>query len=386
MQRQNGEVVSSTAGGEQYQACIPAPLPPSPPIEMSGELLESLAQANHALGRLDGMVQFMPDINPFIYHFVRKEALLSSQVEGAQSSYTDLLLYEMDAVQDDQREDAEEVANYVVALEQSLQKLREGFPISLTRIRDMHKILASGSRGTNRQAGIIRQDQNWLGSASPADAIYVPPPPEHLKDCLDQFKAFLVDDTVKMPTLIKTGLLHAQFETVNPFMHDNGRVGRLLASLLLCQYQLLKEPLFYLGLYFKQNQNEYENQLQQVRLNGDWEQWLLFYLQGIYFTANEAIDTVMKLTELFNTDKERIKKTGRISQSCLKLHQILINRGIINIQDASRELEINRTTIANCTKHLLELEIIREITGYRRNRYFVYDQYVNVLSEGTDPL
>ncbi len=384
MQRQNGEIVSSKAGGEQHQACIPAPLPPSPPIEMSGELLESLAQANHALGRLDGMVQFMPDINPFIYHFVRKEALLSSQIEGAQSSYTDLLLYEMDTVQDDQGEDAEEVANYVVALEQSLQKLREGFPISLTRIRDMHKILASGSRGTNRQAGEFRQDQNWLGGASPADAIYVPPPPEHLKGCLDQFKAFLVDDTVKMPALIKTGLLHAQFETINPFMHDNGRVGRLLASLLLCQYQLLKEPLFYLSLYFKQNQNEYEDQLQQVRLNGDWEQWLLFYLQGIYFTANEAIDTVMKLKELFNTDKERIKKTGRISQSCLKLHQILINRGIINIQDASRELEINRTTIANCTKHLLELEIIREITGYRRNRYFVYDRYVNVLSEGTE--
>lgn len=310
MQRQNGEIVSSTAGGEQYQACIPAPLPPSPPIEMSGELLESLAQANHALGRLDGMVQFMPDINPFIYHFVRKEALLSSQIEGTKASCLDVLHYEMDAVQDDQCEDAEEVANYVAALEQSLLKLREGFPISLTRIRDIHKILSSGSRGINSQAGEFRQDQNWLSGASPADAIYVPPPPERLKDCLDQFKAFLVDDTVKMPTLIKTGLLHAQFETINPFMHDNGRVGRLLASLLLCQHQLLKEPLFYLSLYFKQNQNEYENQLQQVRLNGDWEQWLLFYLQGIYFTANEAIDTVMKLKELFNTDKERIKKQG----------------------------------------------------------------------------
>ena len=386
MQRQNGEYVTSTAGGEQYQAYIPAPLPPSPPIEMSGDLFESLEKANHALGRLDGMVEVLPDINLFIYHYVRKEALLSSQIEGSQSSYSDLLLYEMDAAPGVPVEDVEEVSNYIATLNRSLQKLRDGFPLSLTRIRDIHKVLLSGSRGTNKQAGEFRQGQNWLGGTGPGNAIYVPPPPERLKECLDPLIEFMNNDTVKMPILIRTGLVHAQFETIHPFLDGNGRVGRLLISLLLCHHQLLKEPMLYLSLYFKQNRSEYYNQLQQVRLKGNWEQWLLFYLHGIHNTANEAVDTVIKLRELFTTDKERIKKIGRISQSCLKLHQLLINEGIINIQDASKELEINRTTIANCIKHLLELGIIREITGYRRNRYFVYDQYVNELSKGTDPL
>ena len=386
MERQTGEYITSTIGGESFQAFIPEPLPPQPPLEMSGELIESLEKANRALGRLDGISHVLPNINLFIYQYVRKEALLSSQIEGTQSSFSDLLLYETDAVPGVPVEDTEEVSNYIAALQHGLERLRNGFPLSLRLIREIHEILLRGGRGAAKQPGEFRTSQNWLGGSRPGNAVFVPPPPERLMECLDPFEKYLDEEKVNIPVLIKIGLVHIQFETIHPFLDGNGRLGRLLITLLLCHYQILNEPMLYLSLHFKQNRSEYYRHLQQVRLQGDWESWLIFYLDGIYETSEQAVNTAIKLKKIFETDVEQIKQLGRISQSCLRVHELLIKKVLINVQDTSRELEINRTTISNCLQHLIELGVVKEITGYKRNRFFVYDQYINELSAGTNPL
>ena len=386
MKRKTGTYITSTVGGERYQAYIPDPLPPQPAIEMTSELVEAMEKANHALGRLDGISHVLPNINLFLYQYVRKEALLSSQIEGTQSSFADLLLYESDAVPGVPVEDTEEVSNYIAALQHGLERLRGGFPLSLRFIREVHEILLRGGRGSTKQPGEFRTSQNWLGGTRPGNAVFVPPPPERLMDCLDPFERYLNEEKPKMPLLIKIGMLHVQFETIHPFLDGNGRTGRLLITLLLCHHQILKEPMLYLSLHFKLNRSEYYQYLQQVRLEGDWESWLIFYLNGINETANQAVNTAMKLKKIFEDDMEKIRKLGRISRSCLQVHQQLIEKVLINIQDTSKALDINRTTVSNCIEQLIELGIAKEITGYKRNRYFVYDQYINELSAGTNPL
>jgi len=386
MERQTGEYITRTVGGESYRAFIPAPLPPVPPLEMGNELVGLLEKANHALGRLDGISHVLPNVNLFIYQYVRKEALLSSQIEGTQSSFSDLLLYESDAVPGVPLEDTEEVSNYIAALQHGLERLRGGFPLSLRLIREIHEILLRGGRGATKQPGEFRSSQNWLGGTRPGNAVFVPPPPERLMECLDAFEKYLHEENAKLPVLIKIGLIHIQFETIHPFLDGNGRVGRLLITLLLCHHQILNSPMLYLSLHFKVNRSEYYQHLQQVRLQGDWESWLMFYLDGIVKTAEQATTTALKLKNIFETDQERIKELGRLSHSCLQVHQLLIEKVMINIQDASKALVINRTTISNCLEKLNELGIAREITGHKRNRYFVYDQYINELSVGTVPL
>lgn len=386
MERQTGEYITSTVAGERYQAFVPSPLPPDPPLEFDGKLVGMLEKANHALGRLDGISHVLPNVNLFIYQYVRKEALLSSQIEGTQSSFSDLLLYESDAVPGVPLEDTEEVSNYIAALEYGLERLRGGFPLSLRLIREIHDILLRGSRGKTKQPGEFRTSQNWLGGTRPGNAVFVPPPPERLMECLDAFEKYLHEEDTKLPILIKIGLTHIQFETIHPFLDGNGRVGRLLVTLLLCHHQLLNSPMLYLSLHFKIHRSEYYQHLQQVRLKGDWEAWLMFYLDGIVKTANQATETALKLKNIFEADQERINKLGRISRSCLQVHQALIENVLISIQETSKTLDINRTTISNCLDKLIELGIAREITGHKRNRYFVYDQYINELSAGTTPL
>lgn len=386
MQRQTGEYIQSSVGGEHYKAFLPAPLPPEPPLEISGDLTGLLEKANHALGKLDGISHVLPNVNLLIYQYVRKEALLSSQIEGTQSSFSDLLLYEHEAVPGVPMEDTEEVSNYISALEHGLERLREGFPMSLRLIREIHAILLRGGRGKTKQPGEFRSSQNWLGGTRPGNAVFVPPPPDRLMECLDLFEKFLNDENSRLPLLIKVGLLHIQFETIHPFLDGNGRIGRLLITLLFCHHQILSSPILYLSLHFKIHRNEYYQHLQQVRMEGDWESWLKFYLQGIVETAEQSTNTALKLKQLFETDHERIKTLGRISHSCVQVHQLLIEKVLINIQETSRMLDINRTTISNCLEKLIELGIAREITGNKRNRYFVYDQYVNELSAGTNPL
>ncbi len=386
MNREVGQYITSTVGGESYQAYLPAPLPPDPPLVFDGALLQWLEKANRAIGRLDGISDGLPDSHLFLYQYVRKEALLSSQIEGTQSSFSDLLLFEMDEAPGVPLDDVREVSNYIAAMHHGLERLGAGFPLSLRLLREIHAILLKHGRGAHKQPGEFRRSQNWLGGSRPGNAVFVPPPPEYLMDCLDPFERFLHDEAGPMPVLLKASLAHVQFETIHPFLDGNGRLGRLLITLILINEGVLREPLLYLSLYFKTHRSDYYDHLQRVRLQGDWEGWLRFFLQGVFETAQQAVESTRTLLELFQQDRERIEGLGRIAGSCLQLHQRLQQKAIVNIPDSARELAINRTTISNCIRRLQELGIVREITGQRRNRLFVYDRYVQILSEGTEPL
>lgn len=386
MNRTAGQYITSTVGGESYRAFLPAPLPPEPPLALNGELLQWLEKANRAIGRLDGISDVLPDTHLFLYQYVRKEALLSSQIEGTQSSFSDLLLFEMSEASGVPLDDVREVSNYINAMYHGLERLEGDFPLSLRLLRDIHAILLRDGRGAQKQPGEFRRSQNWLGGSRPGNAVFVPPPPEHLMECLDPFERFLHDDKHPMPVLIKAALAHVQFETIHPFLDGNGRLGRLLITLMLINDGVLREPLLYLSLYFKTHRTDYYDHLQRVRTEGDWEAWLRFFLQGVFETSQQAVETARNLLELFEQDRNRIQNLGRIAGSCLQLHRLLQQKVIINIPSATEALGINRTTIGNCISQMQGLGIVREITGQRRNRLFVYDQYVRILSEGAEPL
>lgn len=385
MERELGEYVVSTTAGERYRAYLPAPLPPNPPVQFEGELISRLEEANRAVGRLDGMAGLLPDIQLFLYQYVRKEAVLSSQIEGTQSSLSDLLLYELDEVPGVPLDDVQEVSNYVAALNHGLQRLQEGFPLSLRLLREIHGILLAGSRGAHKQPGEFRRSQNWLGGSRPGNAAFVPPPPDRLMECLDPFEKFLNEEHPHLPVLVRAALAHVQFETIHPFLDGNGRLGRLLISLMLWEAGVLNQPLLYLSLFFKINRLEYYDRLQSVRTRGDWEGWLSFFLRGVHETAQQAVETARSSLALFEADRERIRGLGRIAGSCLRLHEHLQRRPVTTIADATAGTGVNRTSITRCLQHLEELEIVRELTGNRRNRVFVYDRYIEVLSEGTEP-
>src|SRR6202521_3153130 len=270
-----GTYVSTTTAGETVKAFVPQPLPPDPPVNLSG-LYHQLDRANQALGRLDGLTTLLPDTQLFLYLYVRKEALLSSQIEGTKSSFSDLLLFENEAVPGVPIDDVEEVSNYVAAVQHGLRRLAGGFPLSLRLIREIHGILLRGGRGANKTPGEFRRSQNWIGGARPGNASFVPPPPEQMMKCLDSFERFLHHEDEKhgLPLLVEAGLVHVQFESIHPFLDGNGRLGRLLITLLLCAQGALKQPLLYLSLFFKTHRDKYYDHLQRVRTEGAWEEWL----------------------------------------------------------------------------------------------------------------
>src|SRR6266481_5476269 len=271
-----GPYVSTTTAGETVRAFVPPPLPPDPPVDLSG-LHQHLDRANQAVGRLDGLTTLLPDTRLFLYLYVRKEALLSSQIEGTKSSFSDLLLFENEAVPGVPIDDVEEVSNYVAAMQHGLRRIKGGFPLSLRLIREIHGILLRGGRGANKTPGEFRRSQNWIGGSRPGNAAFVPPPPERLMECLDHFEHFLHDEKHKLPVLVEAGLIHVQFETIHPFLDGNGRLGRLLITLLLCAKGVLREPLLYLSLYFKTHRQRYYDLLQRVRTEGVWEEWIEFF-------------------------------------------------------------------------------------------------------------
>src|SRR5438132_9726699 len=265
--------VASAVAGETARAFIPPRLPPTPAVELSG-LHQQLDRANQGLGRLNGMTRLLPDVRFLLYLYVRKEALVSSQIEGTQSSFTDLLLFENKAPTSVPKEDVEEVSNYVAAMQHGLRRLAGGFPLSLRLIREIHEILLRGGRGASKTPGEFRRSQNWIGGSRPGNAAFVPPPPEQMMKCLDSFERFLHDEKHQLPLLVEAGLVHVQFESIHPFLDGNGRLGRLLITLLLCAKGALKEPLLYLSLYFKRHRSRYYDLLQRVRSEGGWEEWL----------------------------------------------------------------------------------------------------------------
>jgi Fic family protein len=377
-----GRFVATSHGDEQVRAYVPPPLPPTPPVELAG-LLPLIEQANRALGRLDGITSILPAPPLFLFMYVRKEALLSSQIEGTQSSLSDLLLFENDEIPPVALEDVQEVSNYVAAMQYGLKRLSEGFPLSLRLIREIHDILLRKGRGSSKQPGEFRRTQNWIGGTRPGNALFVPPPPNELIACLDNFEKFLHDD--KTPALIRAALAHVQFESIHPFLDGNGRLGRLLITFMLCADGILKEPMLYLSLYFKMRRQQYYDLLQAVRDRGDWEAWVSFFLTGVIETANESVETARQLLVLFDEDRARIRTFGRSSSSMLRVHDLLQRKPIIGIVPASRELKITHPTVMKAIGNLQRLGVVKEVTGKRRGRLFAYTRYMNILNRGTEP-
>ena len=385
MQRDlQGRYVTISTAGEKVQAFIPAPLPPNPAIEWTPDLRSKFDQAHLALGRLDGISNFLPEISVLLYMYVRKEAVLSSMIEGTQSSISDLLLFELDIQPGVPLDDVREVSNYVAALEHGLKRLAEGFPLSLRLIKEMHRVLLSKGRGSDQTPGEFRRSQNWIGGTRPGNAAFVPPPAEEVQACMGKMEMFLHDKPEPTPALLKAALTHVQFETIHPFLDGNGRLGRLLITLLLCEQKILGEPLLYLSLYFKTHRQYYYELLNNVRLNGDWEAWLHFIGEAVVATATQAVDTSRQLIDLANEDRDRISGLGRAAVSTLQVHRTMMERPITDSGWLVKKTGITPATVNKCLGHLERLEIVKELTSRKRNRVFSYDAYLEVLNQGTE--
>ncbi len=372
--------VTSTVSGERVRAFVPAPLPPEAQTLELASLQTILAEANQAVGRLDGMTSAFPDLNLFLYSYVRKEAVLSSQIEGTQSSLSDLLLYESAEVPGVPLDDVQEVSNYVAALNHGLKRLRGGFPLSLRLIREIHEVLLSKGRGSHTQPGEFRKSQNWIGGTRPGTAVYVPPPPEYVSDCLAALELFLHDDDKSLPLLIRAGLVHAQFETIHPFLDGNGRVGRLLITFMLTEKQMLHEPVLYLSLFFKKHRRLYYDRLNGTRDDEGWQDWLDFFLQGVRDTANQAVQTAIEIDNLFRTDKEKIGQFGRGAPSALLIYQLAQANPILSIKHAAGETKLSFQTASAAVERLADAGILKESSGRRRDRLFIYAKYLEVLN------
>ncbi len=385
MQRgETGRYEITSVGGETVQAFVPARLPPEPALDLD-VLQGPLEKALLALGRVDGLSTLLPDTHLFLYRYVRKEAVLSSQIEGTQSSLSDLLLFEMDEAPSVPLDDVVEVSNYVAALEHGLRRLREGFPLCNRLIREMHAELLSGGRGSEKMPGEFRRSQNWIGGSRPGTARFVPPPPNAVLDCMSDLERFFHEPDSGLPVLLRVGLAHVQFETIHPFLDGNGRIGRLLIALMLCHERVLHEPLLYLSLYFKTRRDEYYSLLNEVRQTGDWESWLVFFLDGVVQTGEEAVSTAQRLLALFEEDRTRIQSTGRAAGSALRVHQALQERPVVSLQKLVDRTDLSFPAVSAGMKILENLGVAQELTGRKRNRLFGYGRYVTILGEGTEP-
>ncbi len=374
-----------SGGGETARAFIPKPLPPEPPLKLDVEIQHLVEKAMLALGRLDGLATVLPEPAIFIYSYVRKEAVLSSQIEGTQSSLSDLLLFEKEGLAGVPLDDVQEVSNYVAAMNYGLERLKE-LPLSFRLLKEIHKVLLAKGRGNEKEPGEFRRSQNWVGGSRPGNAIFVPPPPDQLGECLGALEKFLHNDPVKTPLLIKAALAHVQFETIHPFLDGNGRLGRLLITFLFCAEGTLREPLLYLSLYFKQHRQQYYDLLQAVRLNGDWEAWLRFFLKGVEETANQAAQTARSLMQLAAADEKRIQAIGKAAGSALRVHRLLQTQPIISVATASKELSLSPPTTTAALGHLQKLGIVNETTGRNYGRLYAYAEYLKILNEGTEPM
>ena len=372
-----------SSGGENARAFVPAPLPPLPPLDLSQEHQEQLQNAMLALGRLDGLTAALPNPAIFLYSYIRKEAVLSSQIEGTQSSLSDLMLFELEGVASVPVDDVQEVSNYVAAMNYGLERLKAS-PLSLRLLKEIHGVLLAKGRGSSKEPGEFRRSQNWIGGSRPGNAFFVPPPPDQVLECLGALEKYLHNDPVKTPALIKAALAHVQFETIHPFLDGNGRLGRLLITFLLCAEGVLQEPLLYLSLYFKRHRSQYYDLLQTVRLNGDWEAWLSFFLAGVAEIANQAAATAKALMALSADDEKRIRGLRKASGSALQVHRLLQSQPMVSIGKASQTLGLSVPTVTAALGHLAQLEIVREITGRRYGRSFAYNTYLQILNEGIE--
>ena len=378
-----GSYEETSVGGERVRAFVPPPLPPKPALVLDGSLQQALESAALALGRLDGVATLLPDDALFLYAYVRKEAVLSSQIEGKQLSLSDLLLFELEEAPGVPVGDVAEVSNYVAALHHGLRRLGEQFPLSTRLIREIHAVLLSGEQNRAKTPGEFRRSQNWIGGTRPGNAVFVPPPYAAVPGCMTALERFLHSE--EFPVVVRAALSHVQFATIHPFLDGNGRVGRLLITLLLCQAGVLRQPLLYLSLYLKQHRSTYYDLLSRVRRTGDWEAWLDFFLEGVKLTAEGAVATAQRLSRMFQDDRGRLHvAAGRRAGSVLRVHDALKSQPILSLPVACHDTGLAFQTVANAMELLVTQGIAREITGRQRDRLFVYDQYLSLLNEGTE--
>ena len=379
-----GKYVVITTVGEQAQAFVPAPLPPNPPIVWTPELQAKFDQALLALGRLDSVSTLLPDTSLFLYMYIRQEAVFSSMIEGTQSSLSDLLMYELDQEPGVPLNDVREVSNYVAALNHGRRLLSEGFPLSLRLFRDVHGVLLDHDRGSNQTPGEFRRSQNWIGGTRPDNAAFVPPPAAEVPGCMSQLELFLHDQPRPTPVLLKAALAHVQFETIHPFLDGNGRLGRLLITLLLCEEKVLREPMLYLSLYFKTYRQHYYELLNNVRLTGDWEAWLDFFAEAVTVTATQAVKTAQQLHDLSSRDREKINTLGRAATSAIQVHRALMEHPLTTSGWLVEKTGITPATINKALSHLEMLGIVKEVTAQKRNRLFSYSEYIDLMGRGTE--
>jgi len=363
-----------------HKAFLPSPLPPNPPLQIDDELQALLSQADRCLGRLDGSIRTLPNPDLFVFMYVRKEAVLSSQIEGTQSSLNDVLEAEAEILAPDRPRDVNEVLNYVRAMNYGLERVKE-LPISIRLIKEIHDVLMRGVRGGQRDPGELRKIQNWIGphGCSIFEATFVPPPPQLVPDCLAKLEIFLHSDN--LPVLVGVGLAHAQFETIHPFLDGNGRMGRLLIAFMLCEREVLQTPVLYLSNYFKQHRQEYYEHLQAVRDKGDWEGWLKFFLIGVSQVAKEATDTARAIVDLRENHRRLIMEHfGRVAANGLKVLEQLYEAPILRVQDIARLTSVSFPAANNLMSKFVEHGLLTEITGQTRNRLFRYTPYIDLFS------
>ena len=379
-----GRYTTISTVDERVQAFIPSPLPPNPPIFWTPELRTKFDNAHLSLGRLDSVSALLPDTSLFLSSYIRKEAVLSSQIEGTRSSLSDLLLFELDHQPGVPVDDVQEVSSYVAALNHGLERITSGFPISLRLIKEIHNILLSKGRGNHQLPEEFRTSQNWIGGSRPGNAVFVPPPCDRVLDCMGQLELFLHDQPQPTPALLKTALAHVQFETIHPFLDGNGRLGRLLITLLLCSEGVLRQPLLYLSLYLKTHRQHYYDLLNSIRFDGDWEKWLDFFADAVSTTALQAVDTAQKLVNLAAHNRNKINDLGRISGSIHRVFVGFLERPIATSNWLNDRTQLTPATINTCLRQLEQIGIVKELTGRKRNRLYGYMEYISIMNKETE--
>ena len=371
---------TTVTAGETVKAYIPPCLPPTPELNLQ-PLQALIEKASLMLGKLNAITSQVPNVNLFLYHYIRQEALLSSQIEGTQSSYHDLMLHEVNEAISVPLEDVEEVSTYIAAIQYGVHRLKqEDFPLSLRLLKDVHAVLLTNTRGRNKQPGEFRQSQNWIGGTRPSNALFVPPPPEWLPEGLGALESFMHETDSNLPHLIKVALLHVQFETIHPFLDGNGRLGRLLITLYLLEKDVLTEPILYISLYLKRNQADYYRLLNEVRLSGNWEAWLEFFLEGVVQTCQSTLKTTQAINALILQDRQLLASQSRKTQTSLQLYELLLLKPLLTIPYASKALALSQPTVTKAFQKLEALGIVIEVSGKQRGRFFAYSTYTALLS------
>jgi Fic family protein len=387
MPRITGRYERSSAGGEEVKAFIPESLPPhDPPLLIEGALADLLGRAETALGRLELAGAMVPSVSWFLYSFVRKEAVISSQIEGTQATLMDLLAFEAAGkIESAETADVQGVCNYLEAVTNARKQLQslKGLPLSVRLLNETHRRLMKGVRGAERRPGEIRHSQNWIGGTRPGNAAYVPPPPHAVGELLGQLEKFIHNEN-SLPPLVRAGLVHVQFETIHPYLDGNGRIGRLLIALLLENWNLLSQPLLYLSLFFKQHRAEYYRRLDAVRTEGDFEGWLAFFVEGVAVIANGAVATTRDLFALVTADRAKVLAAPTTSVMAARLFELLPEHPIVTIGSAKDLLDTTKPTVTKAVSALVDAGVLVETTGRRRDRTFGYAAYLDRLAAGTE--